>query len=189
MQWLTIPVEVKGRYEQRIDETRISDPEWAEPHWKTLAHNYGAAPYFDEYSDTLPSLYARPRSAAEHREPDVPRGGLLDPRDRHALSWSTDYEAEGTKTERLVEPLPGGRRNDVPVWPERPRVHGGARSSRKPGSRSNTWTTPGYPEYPQLHPPFDHAVTMLDLIFNTGADAPRFMKSFAERQVACLNRS
>ena len=34
----------------------------------------------------------------------------------------------------------------------------------------------GYPEYPQLHPPFEHAVTVLDLIFNTGPDAPRYMK-------------
>ena len=29
----------------------------------------------------------------------------------------------------------------------------------------------GYPEYPQLYPPFDHAVTVLDLIFNLGPDA------------------
>ena len=37
----------------------------------------------------------------------------------------------------------------------------------------------GYPEYPQLYPPFEHAVTVLDLLFHTGPDAPRFMKSFA----------
>ena len=40
----------------------------------------------------------------------------------------------------------------------------------------------GYPEYPQLHPPFDHAVTVLDLLFNTGPEAPRYMKSFATRK-------
>jgi len=27
---------------------------------------------------------------------------------------------------------------------------------------------PGYPEYPQLHGDFEHAVTILDLLFNTG---------------------
>jgi hypothetical protein len=37
----------------------------------------------------------------------------------------------------------------------------------------------GYPEYPQLHPPFDHHVTLLDLLFNVGLDAPRYLKSFA----------
>ena len=30
----------------------------------------------------------------------------------------------------------------------------------------------GYPEYPQLHPPFEHAVTILDLLFHTGTEAP-----------------
>ena len=30
----------------------------------------------------------------------------------------------------------------------------------------------GYPEYPQAHPPFEHAVTVLDLLFHTGPDAP-----------------
>jgi hypothetical protein len=29
----------------------------------------------------------------------------------------------------------------------------------------------GYPEYPQLHGPFDHAVTVLDLLFMAGHQA------------------
>ena len=32
-----------------------------------------------------------------------------------------------------------------------------------------------YPEYQQLHPPFDHAVSILDLFFNLGPEAPSFM--------------
>ena len=28
--WLTVPVEVKGLYHQAIDETRVSDPAWAD---------------------------------------------------------------------------------------------------------------------------------------------------------------
>jgi len=33
-----------------------------------------------------------------------------------------------------------------------------------------------YPEYPQLWGAFTHGVTVLDLLFNCGKDAPRFMK-------------
>jgi len=33
----------------------------------------------------------------------------------------------------------------------------------------------GYPEYPQLHGPFEHAVTALDLLFNTGPEATRLI--------------
>jgi hypothetical protein len=35
-----------------------------------------------------------------------------------------------------------------------------------------------YPEYKQLNEPFEHGVTILDLIFNEGPDATKFMKSF-----------
>jgi hypothetical protein len=34
----------------------------------------------------------------------------------------------------------------------------------------------GYREYPQLHPPFEHGVTILDLLFNTGSAARGYLK-------------
>jgi hypothetical protein len=36
----------------------------------------------------------------------------------------------------------------------------------------------GYPEYPQLYPPFVHEVSIIDLILNVGPDAKKYMKSF-----------
>jgi hypothetical protein len=33
----------------------------------------------------------------------------------------------------------------------------------------------GYPEYPQRFPPFEHGVSILDLLFNTGPDAPGYI--------------
>jgi len=32
-----------------------------------------------------------------------------------------------------------------------------------------------YPEYPQLHPPFDPFVSILDLLFMTGPDASKYI--------------
>ena len=34
----------------------------------------------------------------------------------------------------------------------------------------------GYPEYPQLHGAFEPAVSALDLLFNMGDDAARFIR-------------
>ena len=34
----------------------------------------------------------------------------------------------------------------------------------------------GYPEYEQRFPPFEHRVTILDLIFNEGPNAGKHMK-------------
>src|SRR5437764_13156395 len=41
VRWLTVPVQVKGRYLQRIDETEIGDDGWAAKHWATLRAWYG----------------------------------------------------------------------------------------------------------------------------------------------------
>jgi hypothetical protein len=35
----------------------------------------------------------------------------------------------------------------------------------------------GYPEYTQLFPPFEHSVSILDLIFNKGPEAINYMKN------------
>ena len=35
-----------------------------------------------------------------------------------------------------------------------------------------------YPEYPQLFPPFEHSVSILDLLFNTGPEAHTFIDPF-----------
>jgi hypothetical protein len=37
----------------------------------------------------------------------------------------------------------------------------------------------GYSEYPQLYGEFEHAVSVLDLLFNTGLDAPRYFRARA----------
>jgi hypothetical protein len=33
----------------------------------------------------------------------------------------------------------------------------------------------GYPEYPQRFPPFEHAVSILDLLFNCGPESPYYI--------------
>ena len=176
-QWLTIPVETKGRYHQRIDETVVSDPDWAGHHWKTLAHNYAAAPYFADYRDELETLY---ESVTEDRLSLVNRH-FLEAINRllgitTALTWSTDYEAEGTKTERLVSLCRAAGATAYVSGP-RARSYLDEGAFAEAGIELSYFDYGDYPEYDQLYPPFDHAVTILDLILNTGPEAPRYMKA------------
>jgi hypothetical protein len=39
----------------------------------------------------------------------------------------------------------------------------------------------GYPEYEQFYPPFEHGVSILDLLFHTGPQALQYMK-YAEHR-------
>jgi len=182
-QWLTIPVEVTGRYEQRIDETRISDPGWADLHWKTLTHNYASSPFFEAYRDRLEELYRRadaPLLSVVNRLFLDELCAILGIETQ--LTWSTDYEAEGAKTERLVSLCRAAGATHYLSGP-RARDYMDEGLFEEAGIELEYIDYSGYPEYPQLHPPFEHAVTVLDLILNTGPDAPRYMKSFAAKNV------
>jgi hypothetical protein len=182
--WLTIPVQVKGRYEQRIDETRIADPSWADRHWKTLTHNYATAAFFDDFRKPVEALYGSavdPRLGAVNRLFLEAVCELLGIETR--LSWSTDYEAEGAKTERLVSLCRAAGATAYLSGPTA-REYMDESLFKNAGIELEYMDYSGYPEYPQQYPPFDHAVTILDLLFNTGLDAPLFMKSFAARHAA-----
>jgi hypothetical protein len=179
-QWLTIPVETKGRYHQRIDETEISDPRWGEAHWKTIAHNYSAAAGFSDHRELIEGLY---RATDERRLSVVNRRfleaimevlGIATP-----LSWSTDYEAEGTKTEGLVALCQAAGASEYLSGP-RARSYLDEAAFTAAGIGVSYFDYSGYPEYEQLHPPFEHAVTILDLLFNTGPDARRYVTRSAD---------
>ena len=178
LHWLTIPVHAKGRYEQRIDETMISDPEWADRHWKTIAGAYGAAPFFDQYREPVAALY---KASGEERLSDVNRRfldaicGLLGIRTR--LTWSTDYAAEGNRTERLVDLCRLAGATEYLSGPAA-RAYIEEDRFRDAGIELTYMDYSGYPEYPQLHGPFEHGVSIVDLLFNTGPDAHRYMNSF-----------
>jgi hypothetical protein len=176
--WLTIPVEVKGKYSQRICETRTTDNAWRKSHWSSIVHSYSKAPFFKEYRDLVEDLYLgseeQSLSLVNHSFL-VAINGILGIETR--LTWSMDYEPVEGKTERLVglckqagatEYISGPAARDY-IVPEVFSAEG----------IELTWMDyGGYPEYDQIHPPFEHAVSVLDLIFNQGKAACKFMKSF-----------
>jgi hypothetical protein len=178
-QWLTIPVEVKGKYHQRICETQISGPDWAAKHWKTLSHVYGSAPHFAEYRDIVEQLYlesTEPSLSTVNRRFLEALCGLLGI--DTALTWSMDYGGEGEKTERLVDLC---RRAGATAYISGPSAKAYLDESlfEAAGIELTYMDYSGYREYAQPHPPFEHAVSVLDVIFNTGDEAPSYVRRAA----------
>lgn len=59
-EWLTVPVQTSGRFDQSIRDTRIDAAlPWARKHWKTLEWHYRKAPYFGDYAPELRAIYDR----------------------------------------------------------------------------------------------------------------------------------
>ena len=178
LRWLTIPVKVKGRFEQRIDETLIDDASWRDQHWRTIAQEYAGAPHFKEHRDAFGDLYA---GATFERLSDVNRhfieGACAILGITTRLAWSTDYEARGDRTERLVSLCQASGATEYLSGPAA-RSYIDEALFRDAGVALTYMDYAGYPEYPQLHGGFEHGVSILDLIFNAGPDATRYMLSF-----------
>ena len=176
VQWLTVPVLVKGKYHQKIRDTEIDGPDWAITHWKALVQNYRRAPHFAEIAALLEPLYLT--ESFTH----------ISQLNRHlieaicnylkiktAITNSWDYTLLDGKTERLADLC---------------KQAGGTEYISGPSAKDYveesiftdmniklTWFDyAGYPEYPQLWGEFTHGVTILDLLFNCGKDAHRYMR-------------
>ncbi len=176
--WLTIPVNSKGQYFEPIKHITVSDESWGLQHWRTLVANYARAPHFKRYAETFERLYLECRdtslSAINHTWLTAVCG-LLGITTR--ISWSMDYEMLEGKTERLVGICQQAGATSYLSGPAA-RAYIDDDQFRAANVELRYFDYSGYPEYPQLHPPFDHYVSILDLLFTVGPDAPRYMLSF-----------
>lgn len=176
VQWLTVPVQVKGKYYQTIRDTEIDGADWASAHWKALAQNYRRAPYFDEIAAWLEPLYLAESythiSQLNRRFIDAVCDYLGI---KTVISNSSDYTQIDGKTERLVElcALAGGTEY-ISGPAAKDYIEENIFTER--GIKLTWFDYFGYPEYPQLWGEFTHGVTILDLLFNCGKNAPDYMR-------------
>jgi hypothetical protein len=176
VQWLTIPVRSKGRFLQPLDEVAIEKP-WADKHGRTLEVAYRQAPFFDRYAATVKQSYER--AGTQARLTDVNeiflRGiaGLLGL--EVSIVRDRAYPAEGVRTERLLAIARAAGADRYLSGPSA-KQYFDEQLFIAAGITPEWMSYDGYPEYPQLHGDFEHAVTALDLLFNVGPAAPRYLK-------------
>jgi hypothetical protein len=182
LRWLSIPVEVSGRYTQRIDETQIADPGWARSHLSAIEQAYAAAPYLDELRPLLRAAYAAAES--ETRLSAVNRRFLdLIAAQLHIetpILWSTDIERPETvdgdaRNDRLISICTALGATEYVSGPAA-RGYLDDEAFAAAGVRVRWARYEDYREYPQPHPPFEHGVSALDLLLCTGPDAARYLR-------------
>ncbi len=178
LQWLSVPVQVKGRYDQRISDTLIDGEGWAGKHWKALQLNYARAACFDQTAAWLEPLYRRAptRLSALNRmfiEALCRRLGI-----GTRITGSADDVLEGERSERLAG-LCVQAGASVYVSGPAARDYLDEAAFRRRGIEVGWFSYAGFAEYPQLWGPFEHQVSVLDLLFNCGADAPRYLRRAA----------
>ena len=91
------------------------------------------------------------------------------------LSWSMDYDVISGKTERLVSLCQQAGATDYLSGPAA-RDYIQPELFERAGISLEYMDYSGYPEYHQLYPPFEHSVSVIDLILSAGAEARAFMR-------------
>jgi hypothetical protein len=177
-QWLSIPVEVKGKYDRPIKEIKISDSKWAKNHWASIQHNYSKAEHFSYYKSFFEELYLANNQIylSEINYSFILAINLL-LEIKTKISWSDEFEAKGKKTELILSICKACNATDYLSGPAA-KDYLNENLAKEQNVNIHWMDYSGYPTYNQLFPPFEHGVSILDLIFNEGPNAKDFMKSF-----------
>lgn len=167
--WITVPVgQDIGR---RICDVTIPDPRWAKVHWKTLSQNYSRAAHFGRYRGLFESVYlARAWLTLSELNRHLIEALCKELGIAARFADSRDYALEGQASERLLRLLLQAGAKTYVSGPSA-RDYLDAAAFERAGIEVAYKSYEGYPEYPQLHPPFDHRVSIVDVLFNLGPGA------------------
>ena len=176
-QWLTIPVHSKGVTEGiPIKDVRIdwSRP-WGKAHLKALTFAYNKTPHFKDYLPLLESFYNRRDDCLADFtiETTIILSRELGIASTRFLRSSELPAIHGVKTERLIQILKQvGAKHYISGPSARDYIEN---EKFDEAGISLEYIEYNYPEYPQLYPPFDPYVTILDLLFMAGKTALNYM--------------
>jgi hypothetical protein len=168
--WLSVPVFKKGRYYQKISEVAIdNETEWQDIHNRTLESCYAKAPYFDQYGQLLASAYHKPRQNLSELNTELIgslAGGLgIRPR----LVKQSELGVVSESNELLID-LCKKMSADVYLSGPGGRKYLDKAKFDKAGIKLR-FTTYFPQAYPQLWGNFVSGLSIIDMLFNCGAQA------------------
>ena len=183
-QWLTIPVNSKGVTQGvPIKDVRIdwSKP-WAKSHLKSLTISYSKSPHFKGYLSLLGDLYQRRDEflADFTIETSIRLARELGFTSTKFMRSSELTNLEGQKTDRVISVLKQVGATHY--------ICGPSASSYMEAEKFDDagitfeYMQYDYPEYPQMYPPYDPYVSILDLMFMTGNEAGDYFEIGKERE-------
>lgn len=174
--WLTIPVSKSEGAHPRIDKVTVARP-FAAQHWRTITQTYARARHQLYTTALLEPLFDRVAGLSNLSEINV----LLLREIAQALGINTEFvrssdlRASGDRSARLlaiVQELGGATYLSGPSA----KSYLDTGLFEAAGVEVEWMDYGGYPDYQQLHGPFEPAVSIVDLLMNEGAAAMNAMK-------------
>jgi len=178
IKWLTIPVSVKGKYLQKIKETKIIDENWNKQHWQIIKSNYSKSRYYKDYNDVFEELYlncSEKYLSIINYKFIITINNILNINTK--IRFSNEFDLIEGQTEKLLDIC---KQCDADTYISGPsaKKYFNEDLALQEDIKVEWMDYDSYPLYNQLYLPFNHEVSILDLIFNEGANATKFLKSF-----------
>ena len=175
IQWLTVPVRLKGHLDKPISQIEIVPGNWARKHLRAIELAYQRAPYFERYFAPLKAIYAH-----EWRY----LAGL----NRALLDWILDELGivipitsaseqcfEGSKSALVLDMCKKMGATEY-IFGALGRDYADVAAFERAGVK--VWFQDyKHPTYNQLHGPFVSNLSIIDLLFNAGLDSLKILKN------------
>ncbi len=167
LHWLTIPIR-RDAVKLKISEVPLPDGPWQEQHYKTLVHCYRSAPYYRQIEPLLHEFYRARRwthlsELNRHCTETIARLLGLETRFLNAK----EFQLENDRIGRLVSLLRQVGATEYLSGPSAQAYLAGSEERfTQAGIQLRFKHYQGYPTYPQLREPFEHAVSILDVLAN-----------------------
>lgn len=182
--WLTVPVNKAERGTKIKDITINHNTDWQRKHYLTLKGNYKKAPYYKENEKLLGEIYLN------HRWDKLSEMNIFITQRLSELfgintkfTNSTDLHTDGVKDDKLIEIC---QKLNATHYLSGPAAKNYINNDKfkKAGITLSYMLYDNYPEYQQLYGCFNHHVSVLDVLFNCGDDAPKYIFSGREEVVS-----
>ncbi len=180
LEWITVPVNYKTT-SQTIEETTIDySTRWAQKMSNRIREFYRQAPHFEPYFTQLSGLLLEPAATISELNLRLIRWACGHLKIETPIRFSHEFHPQGTKTERLVGIL---KQVDATVYLSGPAAQAYLIPDLLEGEGIRLeYKKYEYPEYPQLFPPFESYVSVIDLLFMTGEAARNYLEAPQEVQ-------
>ena len=175
-QWLTIPVNASGTYGGLPirDVTVADNNSWRRKHLSAFQQNYRKAPFWSSYWPLLERIYAMDvKNLADLTcESTIEIARALGIQHTRFIR-SSELDAVGDKTDRVLDVL---KKVGADHYISGPSAQAYIEDSKfSDAGITLEYMNYDYPEYPQLYGAFEGGVTIFDLLFNVGPDAPKYI--------------
>lgn len=175
LKWLTLPTGYD--LTRKISEVRMNgDIDWQRDHYNKIIAAYQNAPFFNQYKSFLDDIYLEKKweylsDLNQYIIQTISKDFLGI---NTQFAQSTEFSSEGARGDKLLSLLRSiGIKRYVSGPSARNYLDEEAFASQ--GIQVEWKDYSNYPEYPQGEFPFEHGVTILDLLFNTGEQAPEYI--------------